>query len=176
MRLKGRKAATRARELRQAVELTGGVGLTGPSASIRLNKTTRRLLADFAVWLLDRGVLMEGYEYEVQGAVARSIDEIRARLRELDDDLPVGDPEHANVGQLREATRSFANRHNPNLSWDDFTSSLGEAEWRALGQLRRTFLEVLLDWYDNKGLEEAQAVLIRIPLESDRPEFLPPAS
>jgi predicted transcriptional regulator len=35
---------------------------------------------------------------------------------------------------------------------------------------------VLLDWYDSKGLDEAQALLIRIPTESDRPAFLPPRS
>ena len=113
MRLKGRRAATRVRELRQAVDVSGGMSVAGPTASIKLNKTTRRLLADFAIWLLDKGVLMEAYEYEVQGAVARSIDEIRARLRQLDEDLPARDPQHASVLELREATRTFANRHNP---------------------------------------------------------------
>jgi hypothetical protein len=176
VRLKGRRLAIRLRELRQAFELTGGVGLSGPTASVKLNKTTRRLLGDFALWLSDRGVLMEGYEYEVQGAVARSVDEIRQRLRELDEELPSGDPEHDSVGELREASRKFANRHNPDLSWDDFTSKLADAEWKALGELRNTFADVLLDWYDNKGLEEAQAVLIRIPIESNRPAFLPPQS
>jgi hypothetical protein len=68
--------------------------------------------------------------------VARSIQEIRERLRDLDEALPRGDPEHASVGELREAIRRFANRHNPNLDWDDFSSKLGDAEWRALGDLR----------------------------------------
>jgi hypothetical protein len=176
VRLKGKRVATRLRELRQAVEVVGGAGLSGPTASVRLNKTTRQLLGEFALWLSDRGVLMEGYEYEMQGAVARSVAEIRERLRKLDEDLPTGDPEHAAVGELREAARKFANRHNPNLSWDDFSSKLADAEWKALGELRRTFAEVLLHWYDNRGLEQAQAVLIRIPIESDRPSFLPPAS
>jgi hypothetical protein len=176
VRLKGKRAAMRLRELRQAVEVTGGVGLSGPTASVKLNKTTRRLLGEFALWVSDRGVLIEGHEYEVQGAVARSVDEIRERLRRLDEELPRGDPEHASVGELREATRKFANRHNPNLSWDDFNSKLGDAEWKALGEVRNTFVEVLLDWYDSKGLEEAQALLIRIPTESNRPAFLPPRS
>ena len=57
--------------------------------------------------------------------MARSIQEIRERLRDLDEALPRGDPEHASVGELREAIRRFANRHNPNLDWDDFSSKLG---------------------------------------------------
>lgn len=174
MRLKGRRAKQRVVELRRAVELSGGVGLGGPSASVTLNKTTRRLLADFVVWLSDRGVLIEAYEYELPGAVARSIDQIRDRLRELDSALPRGDPEHDNVGVLREATRRFANRHNRNLGWDDFQSQLGDLEWRALGELRGQFTEVLLDWYDNKGVVEAQTVLVRIPLDHHRPGVVPP--
>src|SRR5690349_9086940 len=75
MRLKGRKAKQRVREVRQALQMTGGMGLAGPTASVKLNKTTRRLLGDFALWLSDRGVLIEAYDYEVPGAVARSIDE-----------------------------------------------------------------------------------------------------
>jgi hypothetical protein len=80
-----------------------------------LNRTTRQLIGAFCVWLIDRGVLMEAYECEMQGAVARSVAQIREQLRQLDNELPNGDPEHASVGQLREASRKFANRHNPNL-------------------------------------------------------------
>jgi hypothetical protein len=53
---------------------------------------------------------------------------------------------------------------------------MADAEWKALGELRETFAEALLDWYDNKGLEEAQGILMRIPIESHRPAFLPPPS
>ncbi len=166
----------RLRELRQALEFSGGAGMAGPTASVKLNKTTRGLLVDFVLWLRDRGVLFEGWEYELEGAVARSVDEIRERLRQLDDAIPNGDAEHQSVGELREATRVFANRHNPNLNWDNFDTRLGENEWKALEQLRGVFAEVLLDWYDNKGLIEAQELLIRIPLEHHRPMFLPPQS
>lgn len=176
MRLKGIRLKTRIAELRRSAEVTPSVGLAGPRASVKLNKTTRQLLGSFCVWIADRGVLIEDYEYEMQGAVARSIDEIRDRLRKLADDLPKGDPEHAAVGELREALRVFANRHNPNMDWDAFSTNLGEQEWKALQEVREKFAGVLLDWYDVKGLDEAQAFLVRIPLQRERWPWLPPAS
>lgn len=118
--------------------------------------------------------MIEGYDYEIQGAVARSVEGIRHKLAELDDKLPANDAEHASIGELREACRIFLNRHARGLDWNDFNSTLGEREWDAVLKLRTTFAEVLLDWYDNKGLEAAQGILNRIEIDSGRPAFLPP--
>ena len=73
-RLKGRQMKTRIKELRNATQLSGGAGLTGPTVSVKLGKTTTQELSAFVTWLQDKGVLIEGYDYEIPGAVARSVE------------------------------------------------------------------------------------------------------
>lgn len=171
VRLRGRRLKERIGELRRATSIDS-VGLRGPS--VKLNRTTSTAIAEFVRGLRRRGVLFEAWEFEVKGAVARSIDELRAELAQLERQLPRNDPEHASVGELVEACRVFSNRHNPDLNWDDFTTKLGQREMDALKELRQVFAAVLLDWYDNKGIEEAREILLKIPLEREKVPWLPP--
>jgi hypothetical protein len=174
MRMTVARMKTRIHELRNATTVTPGAGLAGPTVSVKMSPTTTAQLTSFVRWLEDKGVLIEGNEYEVQGAVAHSIESIRNKLRDLAQELPSDDPEQAAVAELREACRVFLNRHNADLGWDDFRSPLGDREWRALLRLRTVFAQALLDWYDNKGLLGAQNLLNRINVDAGRPGFLGP--